>query len=576
MATMRRDTTSLERQFLIPWLCSAAVVTFIRLLHATDIGYDVTLQIQAGQHLLQGKGLSVYWPTADDLAKPLTLEVLTQFSAGYSLFTAALAVFGIGEGVLVKVAAAPVTLLGWLGWARLAFTFMSDGFRQGGIWRLAGIWIAIVSPVLFTSRWGGTDIFLWSAIPWILQLIIRPSQAHEHSGVRYDLFAGLLIGLCVLMRYASVFVAAYAVLVIVWHCRRQTARAVRRLSALTAGMLPAIVIQRYINSLAGPDPVFVPGSITIGWDQLAVAGDRALESLTTLVLANQEVLFWVPGRFRLWTDTAYVATTLVLAGISFIVLPVVFAVVHRSHIARWSDDVRTAAAGLLIVLPVFLWVCGLFGTFNYLRQFRYYESLRPLAIFIAFFFAAIEVANTDARIRILAILGRVYVFAFILTTAVEAAFIFVPHTMGVPWRRALLGAEPHPWPSFRTTYEFSPAREFVLGLMQADPKAILITNREYWFYADPDADRSRIMRWEPCGSLRTTHVTGPVRLLIFERDSDEFSTHVRWPDRPAVPWACWPELPVELVQRFPEEQMRVLRADLTQGVRLDFKHRGNP
>ena len=121
------------------------------------------------------------------------------------------------------------------------------------------------------------------------------------------------------------------------------------------------------------------------------------------------------------------------------------------------------------------------------------------------------------------------------------------------------------------TYEFSQARAFVLGLMQADPKAILITNREQWFYADPEADRSRIMRWEPCVSLRTTHVSGPVRLLIFERDSAESAAHVRWPDRPAPRLACWPELPVKLLQRFPDEQLRVLEADVARGVRLDFK-----
>jgi hypothetical protein len=572
---MRRDTRSLERQFLFPWLCSAAVITFIRLLHATDIGYDITLQIQAGQHLLEGKGLSVYWPTADDVAKPLTLEVLTQFSSGYSLYTAALAFLGINEAILVKVAGAPVTLLGWLGWARLAFIYMSSGIREGGIWRFVGIWIAIVSPLLFTSQWGGTDIFLWAAIPWVLELIMRPSQAREHPAVRYDLCAGILIGLCVLMRYASVFVAAYAALVIVWHCRQQPARAVRRLFALTAGMLPAIVLQRYINSLAGPNPFFVPGSITIGWDQLATAGGRALESLITLVLANQEIFFWVPGRLQLWIDTAYDPATLVLAGISFIVLPVVFAFVHRLRLAEWSDDVRTTAAGLLIVLPVFLWVCGLFGTFNYLRQWRYYDSLRPLAVFIAFFFAASKAGNADARIRILAMSGRVYLLAFMLATAVEVAFIFVPHPSGVPWRRTVLGAEPRPWPSFRLTYEFSEARAFVLGLMQADPKAILITNREQWFYADPEADRSRIMRWEPCVSLRTTHVSGPVRLLIFERDFNESAAQVRWPDQPSPRFACWPELPVKLVQRFPDEQLRVLQADVAQGVRLDFKHLRN-
>ena len=176
---MRNDTRSFERQFLLPWLCSAAVVTFIRLLHATDINYDTTLQIQAGQHLLEGKGLTVYWPTANDLAKPLTLEVLTQFPAGYSLYTAALTAIGIDERVLVKVAGAPVTIFGWLGWARLAFTYMSGGIGQSRIWRLIGVWIAVVSPVLFTSRWGGTDIFLWAAIPWILELITRPPRAQR-------------------------------------------------------------------------------------------------------------------------------------------------------------------------------------------------------------------------------------------------------------------------------------------------------------------------------------------------------------------------------------------------------------
>ncbi len=48
-----------ERTFLLPWLCSAAVVTFIRLLHATDLGYDLTRHIQAAQNLLAGKGLSI-------------------------------------------------------------------------------------------------------------------------------------------------------------------------------------------------------------------------------------------------------------------------------------------------------------------------------------------------------------------------------------------------------------------------------------------------------------------------------------------------------------------------------------
>ena len=148
-----------RRRFVRPWLWSAAIVVIVRLLHAADIDYDVTLQVQAGQHLVQGKGLSVYWPTADDIAKPLTLEELTQFAFGYSLYTAALTAAGVTDlGVVIKISGAIATLVGWWGWARLAYPYMAEGMRQHRLWRVAGLWIAVTCPILFTGRWGGTDI----------------------------------------------------------------------------------------------------------------------------------------------------------------------------------------------------------------------------------------------------------------------------------------------------------------------------------------------------------------------------------------------------------------------------------
>ena len=208
-----------RRRFVRPWLWSAAIVVIIRLLHAADIDYDVTLQVQAGQHLVQGKGLSVYWPTADDIAKPLTLEELTQFAAGYSLYTAALTAAGVTDpGVIIKISGAIATLVGWWGWARLAYSYMAEGMSHHRLWRFAGISIAVMCPILFTGRWGGTDIILWAAIPWALEFIIR----------RQDLMAGLVIGAALLTRYAAVFVAGYAVSIILWQ------RPWRRLIALTS------------------------------------------------------------------------------------------------------------------------------------------------------------------------------------------------------------------------------------------------------------------------------------------------------------------------------------------------------
>ena len=70
-----------EQKFLLPWLSAAAVITVVRLLHATGVD-DLTIQIQAAQNLLDGKGLVIYWRAAEDLSKPLALHGLTHYSAG--------------------------------------------------------------------------------------------------------------------------------------------------------------------------------------------------------------------------------------------------------------------------------------------------------------------------------------------------------------------------------------------------------------------------------------------------------------------------------------------------------------
>src|SRR5215203_1649098 len=97
-----KPNTLSESEFVLAWLGSAVVITVFRLLHASDPGYDLTIQIQAGENLLAGRGLTVYWPTADNLADAFTLRVLTHFPAGYSLYTAALMGLGADLGTLVK------------------------------------------------------------------------------------------------------------------------------------------------------------------------------------------------------------------------------------------------------------------------------------------------------------------------------------------------------------------------------------------------------------------------------------------------------------------------------------------
>src|SRR5438132_630359 len=131
VSTPNRDTekpemkSCTEGKLLLPWLCSAALVTLLRFLNVADLGYDLTIQIQAAQNLLAGKGLSVYRHAGLDLAEPAKLFTLTYFPCGYSLFAAALIAMGASVGMVVKVLGAAGTMLGWWGWGKLAHPFFS-------------------------------------------------------------------------------------------------------------------------------------------------------------------------------------------------------------------------------------------------------------------------------------------------------------------------------------------------------------------------------------------------------------------------------------------------------------------
>jgi hypothetical protein len=568
------DASKLERAFLLPWLCSAAAVTVVRLLHAGDLGYDLTWQIQAAQHLVAGEGLTVYTPTSDDLRDPFTLEILTYFPAGYSLYAAALLAVGANAETLVKILGATATIVGWWGWAKLAFTYMSEGAGRGRAWRLAGYAIAVVSPLLFTIPWGGTDIVLWAAIPWILRLVTRAQSLRAQANLRLDVLAGAITGLCVLMRYASVFLAPFAVLVIAGQFRGMTLTA-RRLAAFGAGLMPALAIQGYINYFLASRPP-APAGVFVSQERLSTATERAWETLTTLSGANNGVLFWLPSRIQvLWGQAQYQPLALTLAA-AMLVVPALILIARRgAPFSAWCRDIRIVGAALLIAVPLFLWASGIFGEFPLVHVPRYYWPLRPLAICIAFFLATMQAAEHRTRLGVLlTAASRAYVIAFLLMAAAAVGLLFLPTEHGEFRRRELLGtAQIRPWPSFGLNYEFSSARNLALTIMKAQPDAILITNVEHWFSADPEMDHSRMQRWEPCARLRATHVSGPARVIVLARDHGGPPEELQWSGPHRLQRVdCLERLPaLRLIQRFPDEQLKVMEARIPQGVRVELK-----
>ncbi len=565
-----------DRKFLRPWLLSAAFVTVIRLLHAADLGYDLTFQLQAAQNLLAGKGLSIYWATEDDLAKPLELITLTIFASGYSLWAAFLMALGAGPGLVVKISGAVATLVGWWGWAELSFVYMEDAWRRDRLWRWIGYAVAVTSPLLFTLPWSGTDIFLWAAVPWLLQLVARPPDADARSTARTDVLAGAVAGFCVLMRYAGLFLPVYAALLIICQCRARVGLPVRRTAAFGIGLLPALVLQIYVNCFLSNRPATPAGGLKFDLGVLSVA-TRAWEGLAYLTTAAVSLTYWMPVRVIEALAEAGNRPWVVALTVVMFLLPVLVWIGRRDHsILNGCHDLRQVGAGLFVVIPAFLWAIEPFGGFAYTAHPRYYWPLLPLTIPIAYYLAT---ANNLRRRNSFAVLiqfpSRAYVAAFVLMGVAGIIFAMSPSDRGEVRRARLVGmTDLRPWPSFGLTYDFSPARRYVSEAMTARPDTVLITNAEHWFYADVEVDRSRVHRVESCSQLRAQYVAGPTHLLLLVKDLGGLPQEILWfgPYGERHRAACFERLPpLKLVRRFPDEELKLLETEIPAGVPVALK-----
>jgi hypothetical protein len=540
------------RWTLAAWLLSAAVVTMLRCLNVTELGYDLTWQIEAGQNLLAGHGLSIYRHEGPDLAEPARLFTLTHFPAGFSLLTAALLSLGASLPIVVKVQGAAATMLGWWGWGRFGDGLLSSDATQRPLWRWIGVAIAVVTPLRYTPLWSGTDIVLWAAVPWVLLWVTSRND-------RLDLAAGAVCGLCVLMRYASLFLLAYVGVVIVWQSLPRVPVLIRRSILLGLGCAPAIAAQLYINEVLASVPAR-PGGLEIGEHNAGFIAHRFWEGVSLLGKFNYTWLFWLPGQaldFFTQPDSGLPWRAAILAAVclGFVV-----------SLARYplgplaaGKDLRIVALGLFLVLPVVLWACTMLSYSTFMADPRYYWSLVPLAVLFTFALASRRPLATAPAVG-----AGIYVTGYLVMTIAGLLLLPAPGERGAMQRTRLIEtASFEQWPSRQATYETYRARQFVVGLVSRDPNVVLLTTKAQWFLPDPALDRSRVIVLRtPCGSrpLRASAAT-PIVILTFDRPG---------PDRSVWAWGrgsrieraeCLETLPdLRLVARFPDEGVKVLES----------------
>ena len=563
-ASATKHTDLSRGRFLLPWLCAAAVVVVLRFLSAVDLGYDLTWQLQAAQHLLAGKGLSVYWGRGLDLAEPLKLVTLTHFPCGYSVFAAALIAMGASVGVVVKVLGAVGTMLGWSGWGKLAYPFFSAGLQRSPVWQWAGLAIAMVSPLLFTPPWQGTDIFLWAAAPWVVDWVVRASDEHVPGGRWLDGLTGALSGLCVLMRYASLFLVVYAAGLILWQSRRRLLVWTRRWACFGLGLLPALALQGSINYVLSNTPAN-PG----GWifDRgLGGVIRRVWDGVPLLSTVNYPWVFWLPGRIgELLSHGARPWPWQLGITVAVLVLLVLVAKLYGRGLAGAPQDPRRGALGLFVVLPLVLWGCMMFGATDYVADRRFYWPLLPLSVFVVYSLASLTGGGTERSglSSILHIFGVVYLTGYIAMSLAGLVLWFVPGELGSGQRAKLMGgSELRHWPSMAVAYELSPARRFVMALLQEQSDTRLWTSKGQWFYADPTVDRARLS--ELTAVCQATSLSGPARIVMLT--FDDGGPQELWDYAGDATGRSWHQrvdcfdglLDLHLLQRFPEEGVKVL------------------
>ena len=559
---------------LLPWLWSAAVVVGLRFLHPADLSYDLTWQIRAAQHLLAGKGLSFYGPAGPDLAEPAQLFTLTQFPCGYSLFAAALMAMGLSTGIVVKVLGAAGTMLGWWGWGKFAHPFFSEGVQRHPVWKGAGLAIAIASPLLFTPPWNGTDIFLWAAVPWVVAWVVRAADENVLGGWWLDGLAGAVCGLCLLLRYATLFLVVSVACLMLWQSRMRFLVLARRWACFGLGVLPALALQIYINHFLSNAPA-TPGLLTFD-RRLDFVVQRVWDGVPLLSTANYPWVFWWPGRARdLFSQVAGPLPWQL--GLTFAVFVLLVFVVKTNGLGpvAATRDPRIMALGLFVVPPLVLWGCMLFGDYDYVADRRYYWPILPLSVLVVYFLASCTgVTKRSSLSRILHLLGVVYLSSYIATSLVFIVLVFVPGERGSAQRAKLMAMPLRPWPSMAVTYELYSARRFVMELLKEQPDILLLTSKPHWFYADPTVDQSRLYALgDVCSSFK--YLSGPARLVFLTYDAGE--PHELWRHGPAYADGsvahqrvdCFEGLlDLSLLQRFPEEGVKVLEARVPADMRV--------
>lgn len=360
-------------------LTAAVLIVLLRIPAPFEVGSDQSVQLEAASRLAGGLGLTTTHnqPSSIDFNAPFEPRVLASWPPGFSIIVAGLLKIGLPLLFALKLLYSLVTLVGWTGWGLLIRRFLSGPIEIGAKRYPIHLLMVALLPVLFTPKWDGTDIFLWTVVPYLVILLNGSKFSMAHP-VRSAAAAGLLFGFACSIRYASAFAGAAAALVLIQSTWPRIREFLLRASAFGFSAL-LFLVPTAIHAFNGTQ------------DRWGIPGMAAM--VDEEVLTSSDTLSWIVGQLPsasnlliggpLLAQFVYKAhshTVSTVIGIVFTcilgLIPLLFLRSHgRNHAAR-QQDLSLTLTLFSLALFVFLAVVGL-GSF--LSVNRYYE---PAGIFI--------------------------------------------------------------------------------------------------------------------------------------------------------------------------------------------------
>jgi len=416
-----------NRVVLTIMLVSACLVTTARVLAPFQVGKDQASQLEAAENLVAGRGLTTTAVPSQsfDISVDPEPRYLTWWPPGFSLVVAVFLKAGLSLQVSLKIVYLFVTLIGWIGWAVVISHFLTRPLTLGQRKYPLHFIIAAALPLFFTLGWDGTDILLWAGIPFLLVLLFK--QRESNAGLLSVVVAGLLFGALYAIRYASLFLALFALLMLFQVRFPDYRSALKRyalflLSGLTI-VLPTYLYSRlYAVGIGG-----IADRATIA--RLTSSPSTVLKGILRNLPITSNMLFGIPLPDQILYQ---INSTLLLyvAGLTclliLLLLPLVLKVSWNRAGKKFQDDLALSVWFLPFSLLAFLIGVNFAVRLGLVGIRRYYDPLVLCGILIFY-----QLATTRLTHRGVAYLSRAVVLSFVAYACLYMpALGFIPERNG--------------------------------------------------------------------------------------------------------------------------------------------------